>query len=328
MRRGRAAALGVLLGGPALLACAPPGPEPHTRVVAWSPRGSGVAPEATAAIELSGPAAPAGLVDGRRVALARAADARAVAAAVESEGGLGPGAPALPCQVALRDGGRRIELEPAAPLAAGVAHALVLGPVEDTAGRPVLDPDGKQRTFVATFQVAPGPPGPPPRPVLTEARADAETPEAGGEYVEVQNRGLGPLDLTGWRLEKRTAAGAWSGCELALAAGGAIAPGGFALLTGAAWDGRYALPAGSPRFACGGATLAGGLANDRGPALRLVDPEGAARATLGEGFLAPRCPVALERRLPEGPDAADNFGCVEAGSPAACNSLTPSEWCR
>jgi hypothetical protein len=250
-----------------------------------------------------------------------------VVAAVESEGGLTSGAPVVPADVALLDGGRRVELRPRSPLAAGAVHALILGPVRDAEGRPVLDPDGKRRTFVATFQVEPGPPGPPPRPVLTEVRADAATPEAGGEYVEVQNRGAAPLDLGGWRLLKRTASGALAGCDLLQAAGGPLPPGGFALLTGGDWDGRYALPAATPRWSCAGATLAGGLANDRAPALRLVDPAGAVMATLGEGGVAPRCPVALERILPDGPDAADNLACVEAGSPGRCNGVTPAGWC-
>lgn len=313
----------------ALAACGLPDPEPLTRVARWAPSGGGVPTGAVASIEFSAPVNPAGLTDRRRVAVARAADLRAVSTAVESEGGLGAGAPAIPCEVALLDAGRRVELRPLAPLAAGAAHGLVLGPVHDAEGRPVLDPDGRRRTFVATFQTEPGPPGPPPRPVLTEVRADAEAPEAGGEYVEVQNRGLSPLDLSGWRLEKRTSAGALAGCDLLVSAGGPLVPGGFALLTGSAWDDRYAVPAGTPRWACGGATLAGGLANDRPPELRLLDPGGAVQATLGAGGVAPRCPGALERLDPEGPDAADNLACVDgAGSPGACNSLTPPASCR
>jgi hypothetical protein len=287
-----------------------------------------VAADAVATLELTGPADPTGLTDGTRVALARAADARAVAAAVESAGGLTASAPALPCEVRLLDGGRRIELTPRAPLALGAAHVLVVGPIHDAEGRPVLDPDGKRRTFLATFETEAGPPGPPPRPVLTEARADAETPEAGGEYVEVQNRGPAPLDLAGWRLAKRTASGTWTGCDLLGAAGGPLPPGGYALLTGAAWDGRYAVPAGTPRWSCAGTTLAGGLANDRSPELRLLDPAGAVQATLGEGGVAPRCPVVVERIDPAGPDSAANLACSEIGTPGGCNSLTPLASCR
>ncbi len=313
----------------ALLGCGLAEPAPLTRVSGWAPTGSGVAPDALVTLELSAPADPAGLADGRRVAVARAADVRAVAAAVESEGGLTPAAPALPCEVTLKDGGRRVELRPRGPLEAGAVHALVLGPVHDTEGRPVLDPEGRRRTFVATFEVEPGPPGPPPRPVLTEVRADAATPEAGGEYVEVQNRGEAPLDLSGWRLVKRTGSGTLAGCDLLAAAGGPVPPGGFALLTGGAWDGRYALPEATPRWSCAGTTLAGGLANDRAPELRLLDPAGVVQATLGEGGVAPRCPGATERIEPEGPDAAANLACAEGGgTPGACNSLTPPGSCR
>jgi hypothetical protein len=230
--------------------------------------------------------------------------------------------------VTLLDGGRRIELRPQAPLAEGAVHALVLGPVHDATGRPVLDPEGKRRTFVTTFETEPGPPGPPPHPVLTEVRADAVTPEAGGEYVEVQNLGAAPLDLSGWRLEKLTGSGTLAGCDLALATGGPVAPGGYALLTGGAWDGRYQVPAGTPRFACGGTTLAGGLANDRAPELRLLDPAGATQATFGLGGTAPRCPGPCERVEPTGPDAAGNLACAEGdGTPGACNSLTPAGRC-
>jgi hypothetical protein len=287
-----------------------------------------VAPDTSATLELTAPVAPAGLTDGTRVALARAADARAVAAAVESSGGLDATAPALPCEVRLLDGGRRVELTPRAPLALGAAHVLVLGPIHDADGRPVLDPEGRRRTFVATFETEPGPPGPPPHPVLTEVRCDAATPEAGGEYVEVQNRGQAPLDLSGWRLVKRTSAGSWAGCDLLTAAGGPLQPGALALLTGGAWDGRYAVPAGTPRWSCLGSTLAGGLANDRAPELRLLDPAGLVQATLGEGGVAPRCPVVIERLDPGGPDAATNLACAEVGTPGACNSLTPPGSCR
>ncbi len=326
--RGPVRALPLLLLS--LAACGPDLPSPHTRVVAWAPKGEGVPLDAVAALELSGPVAPSGLLDGRRVALARGTDARAVAAAVESEAGLAAGAPSLPCTVSLSPDRRRVELRPGAPLPAGLVLALILGPVEDAEGRPVLDPDGQRRTFVATFQTAPLPPGPPPRPVLTEVRADAATPEAGGEYVELQNRGVGPLDLEGWRLAKRTAAGAWSSCALSVLPPASVAPGAFALLTGAAWDARYAVPAGVIRAACASASLAGGLADDRAPEVRLLDLAGAVRATFGAEGTAPRCPgAAVERLRPDEADGPSNFGCAAAGgSPGACNAATPPGSCR
>ena len=115
-------------------------------------------------------------------------------------------------------------------------------------------------------------PGPPPRAVLTEVRADAETPEAGGEYVEVANLGEGTLDLSGWRLAKRTATGALSSCTVSAPPADAVAPGGVALVAGGAYDGRYALPDGRRVLACGATALLGGIANDRPPELLLLDP--------------------------------------------------------
>ncbi|HET9554953.1 MAG TPA: lamin tail domain-containing protein, partial [Anaeromyxobacteraceae bacterium] len=133
-----------------------------------------------------------------------------------------------------------------------------------------------------------------------------------------------PLALAGWRLAKRTSSGALASCELVPAAGEAwVAPGGAALVTGGAWDGRYDLPAGLPRFACGASALAGGLADDRPPEVRLVDPDGAVQATFGEGGVAPRCPAAVERVVPAGPDEAANLACaVGEGTPGRCNSVT------
>ena len=55
---------------------------------------------------------------------------------------------------------------------------------------------------------------PSPPVLLTELMVDAVTPEAGGEYAEVLNLGPGPLDLAGWRFEKRTVAGDWAGCTV------------------------------------------------------------------------------------------------------------------
>jgi hypothetical protein len=325
-RRGRRW-LGLLAAATAA-GCGPPEPEPHVRVAGWWPRGSGVPTDAAAVLEFSGAVAAAGLADGTRLALARASDVRAVSSAVESDAGLGAGAPVVGCDLALSGDGRRVTLRPRAPLAAGVSHALVLGPVRDAAGRPVLDPDGRRRTFVATFETVPPPPGPPPRPVITEARADAATPEAGGEYVEAYNLGEGPLDLAGWRLLKRTSIGALASCVLDPVEGGPVAPGAPVLLTGLAWDGRYGVPPGVARYACPGATLAGGLPNDRPPAVSLADRSGAVVATLGEGGAAPACPAAVERIDPEGPDAAENLACAEGeGTPGACNSVTPGWMC-
>jgi hypothetical protein len=316
-----AVALGAGLA--ALPGCGPPAPEPHTRIAGWTPSGPGADREPLVTVDFTAPIAADGLAEGLLVALARAADARTVARALEA--GQPPGPPALAADQALAGEGRRIELRPLARLSGGTAYAVVVAPtLRDAEGRPVLDPEGHRRTFVGTFTTVAGPP---PRPVLTEARAVAETPQAGGEYVELLNLGEEPLDLSGWRLEKRTASGSLAGCTVAFAAE-ALAPGAFGLLTSEAWDGRYPVPAGTVRFTCGSSTLAGGLSDERPPEVRLLDPAGALLATLGEGDAAPSCPAAVERIDPLGPDQAPNLACAEdGGTPGWCNSVTPPAWC-
>jgi hypothetical protein len=303
------ATVAVLAG---LAACGLPDPEPHARVTGASPEGSGVPVDAAAYVRFSAPVAAEGLVDGRRLLLVEASALRDALEAVESDAGAeGMGVPAA---AALDEGGRRAVLRPRDPLRGLTGYALVLSSRARAAdGRAVLDPDGRRRTFVASFETG-TPPGPPPAPALTEVRTDAETPEAGGEYVEVANLGEGPLDLAGWRLAKRTAAGALSSCAIAAPpAARPVAPGGAAIVAGGAYDGRYPLPPGVPVLACGATALLGGIANDRAPELLLADPTGAIRATIGAAG-APICAGALERIEPWGPDAPENLACTE-GSP-------------
>ena len=169
---------------------------------------------------------------------------------------------------------------------------------------------------------------PHPAPALTEVLADADTPEAGGEYVEVANLGTGDADLTGYSLAKRAASGSFTRCQLTLASGGPVPPGGHALVVGGAYDGRYPLPAGTAVYACGTTALAGGLANDRPVALALEDPMGEQVSTIGIQEPVQRCPQgSLERVHPAGPDAASNFACPGAKTPGACNRSTPPEEC-
>lgn len=294
-----------------LAACGLPEPEPLPRVVSAAPSGASVPVGSSAEIRFSDPVAPDGLLDGRRLVLVEASGLRAAIAAVESEAGAsGAGVPA---QRRLEDGGTRVTLRPDAPLRASTAYALVLSSLVRTAdGRPVLDPDGERRTFVAEFGTG-APEGPPPAPVLTEVRADAVTPEAGGEYVEIANLGDGPLDLGGHRLAKRTATGALSSCAIVPPPGAVVAPGGVVLVAGGAYDGRYPVPRGVPVASCGATALLGGIANDRAPELLLADPAGAIIATLGARG-APVCAGALERIDPAGPDAPANLACTD-GTP-------------
>jgi hypothetical protein len=296
----------------ALAACGLPEPEPFARVTGASPEGSGVPVGAEAFVRFSAPVAAEGLVDGRRLVLVEASALADARERVESDAGaVGTGVAAA---AALDEGGHRAVLRPREPLRGYTGYALVLSSRARSAdGRPVLDPEGRRRTFVASFETG-APPGPPPVPALTEVLADAETPEAGGEYVEVANLGQGPLDVGGWRLAKRTAAGTLSSCAIAAPPAAApLPPGGVAMVAGGAYDGRYPLPPGVPILACGATALLGGIANDRAPELLLLDPTGAVRATLGAGG-APRCPAALEKVDAWGSDEPGNLTCTQ-GSP-------------
>jgi hypothetical protein len=292
-------------------------PDPLPRVVSASPRG--VVPAAGLRVEFtaSDPLDPEEVLDGRRIALCLADDAAVVKRLASSDAGLGPGAPVLTASVALEDGNRRAVLVPVAPLVAGARYAGVLGPgLRAVDGRPLLDGDGKQRAIVVEFEIAPG--GQPVRASITEVLADAATPEAGGEFVEVVNLGGTPLDLAGFRLAKRGTTGAFSRCTIAPRAGGPLAPRHVALVAGGAYDSRYPLPTGTPVYQCGATALLGGLANDRAPAIQLEDPAGAVVSSIGVASAAPRCPASSLQRLdPEGPDEAVNLACADAPTPGA-----------
>jgi hypothetical protein len=298
----------------ALLACGVPPPERLPRVVGATPQGEGVSTLVAVELRFEVPVDPDGLLDGTRLVLVGSDALRAAIAAVESDAGAGALAGAVAAVATLEGGGTRIVLRPRAPLRGFTGYDLVLSSrVRAADGRAMLDPEGRRHTFVSSFSTG-APEGPPPVPALTEVLADAATPEAGGEYVEVANLGEAPLDLAGWRLAKRTATGAISSCAIAVPPGAPpLAPGAVVLLAGGAWDGRYALPAGVPVLACGSTALLGGIANDRAPDLLLADPGGTTRATLGAGG-APICPAALETVDPAGPDAPENLVCTE-GSP-------------
>jgi hypothetical protein len=222
----------------------------------------------------------------------------------------------LAARVALEDGGRRVVLAPAAPLASGGRYAAILAPGVQTAdGRTLLDGDGKQRAVTTEFEVGPG--TEPVRAALTEILADAATPESGGEFVEVANLGAAPLDLTGLRLAKHGASGTVTRCTIAPRTGGPVAPGRAALVAGGAYDGRYRLPAGTAVYQCGTAALLGGIANDRAPAIALEEA-GGALSTLGVVAAAPRCATgSLQRLDAAGPDDASNVACP--------GTLTPGE---
>jgi hypothetical protein len=168
-----------------------------------------------------------------------------------------------------------------------------------------------------------------PRPVLTEVLADAATPQAGGEFVEVANLGSGDLDLSGWRLAKRSASGAVSRCTVPAGAE-PVPPGGHALLVGGSWDGRFAVPAGVPLLRCGSTSLLGGIPDDRAPELALETPAGEVASGFGWSAPSVRCTSrSAERVHPAGEDATRNYACAREppGTPGACNGNTPPAEC-
>jgi hypothetical protein len=168
-----------------------------------------------------------------------------------------------------------------------------------------------------------------PRVVVTEVLADAVSPQAGGEYVELANLGSGDADLTGWRLAKRSASGAVSRCTLE-PRGGPLPAGAHGLVVGGSWDGRYAVPAGVPLFRCGSTSLAGGLADDRAPAVALESAAGAFVSGFGWAEPGVRCTGrSVERVQPGGADAPANLACAKSapGTPGACNGNTPPADC-
>jgi hypothetical protein len=125
-----------------LAACGPALPEPLPRILSASPQGPGVVPDAVLAeVRFSEPVNPAGIADGRLLALTRAADLEAVVAGVEAPGGLALGAPAVASRIT-----------PLEPLEPWTGYAIVVSSqVRSASGCAVLDPQGRRRPFTCPF---------------------------------------------------------------------------------------------------------------------------------------------------------------------------------
>lgn len=302
-------------------ACGLPDPGARVRVVEAAPSGADVNPEVVPSIGFSGAVAPDGLLDGRRVLLATETGLHDALEAVESEEGAGAEVDRVACAIALEAEATRLVLRPVGPLRGGGAYALVLSSRALAAdGRRVLDAEGRLLPTVVRFVVARPPP---PAVFLTELLADAATPEAGGEYAEVLDLGPGPLDLAGWRFEKRLSTGSWSGCTIGEGWGDATGEGTVALVVGGSWDGRYDVPPGVTAFPCGATSLAGGIANDRAPVVRLLDPSGNVAALL-DATAVPACAGALEA-IPPAPDEGGSGCCAcTDGSPGLVPPISPT----
>lgn len=150
----------------AALACRPPDPDPLPRIVSAAPQGTGIPPDGVVVeITFSERVDPAGLADGRYLGLALESDLRAVSTAAGRAEGLGPDDPVVPADARVSDDGLRAELRPRSPLAPSTAYAAVVSSrIRSASGRPVLDPEGRQRTFASLFETGPLPDREPPTP--------------------------------------------------------------------------------------------------------------------------------------------------------------------
>ncbi|HZS41366.1 MAG TPA: lamin tail domain-containing protein, partial [Polyangia bacterium] len=146
-------------------------------------------------------------------------------------------------------------------------------------------------------------------PLINEVQT-AGANGASDEFVELYNPCAAAIDLGGWRLVHRSAAGAVDVTLLDLA--GPIAPGGFVVCAGKAFAGKADL-----RYGGGLAATGGGLA--------LRDAGGAARDSLGWGnasnplvrgaaAAAPPSGKSLARH-PDGRNSDDNAADFSVGAP-------------
>jgi hypothetical protein len=287
------------------------------RIVGASPSGTVAARDLRVEFTASEPLSTEDVLGGTRFVLCLAENLREVKRVAEA-GEPPPAGAFIAARAELEDGGRRAVLVPTEPLVPGFSYAAVLAHgVRAADGRIVLDGDGRPRSVVVEFTISPELTGP-IRAELTKVLADADSPEAGGEYVEVANLGDEPLDLAGFRIAKRGPTGSFSRCTMTRRSGEAIRPRGRGVVVGGAYDGRYGLAAGVSVLDCGASAVAGGLANDRAPALLLEAPNGETVSSIGVAAPAPRCSASALVRIDDaGPDAPANLACSDDVAPAA-----------
>ena len=311
--------------GVALASGCEPLPEPFPRIVEASPSGTVSATGLRVEFVATEPLDRADVLGGARIALCNAEDLREVKRLAESGGPL-PAERIIASRVDLEEGGRRAVIVPAEPLVPGFAYAAILAHgLRAADGRIVLDPEGRPRSVVVEF-IASAELDRPVRAEITKVLADADAPEAGGEYVEIANLDPEPLDLAGFRLAKRGPTGAFTRCTILRREGVAILGGSRGVVVGGAYDGRYNIPPGGAIYECGASAVAGGLANDRPPALLLEAPSGATVSSIGVASLAPRCAEgALVRLDAAGLDVAENLACSALRAPASAELDEPRE---
>ena len=148
---------------------------------------------------------------------------------------------------------------------------------------------------------------------------------AADEFVELFNTGAAAVDVGGWKVVYRSAAGTSDTTLATIPAGTSIAAGGFYLLGG----GGYAGAAAADQSFAAGLASTGGAVGVRDATGALVDGAGWGTATnaLVEGSAAPAPPATASPgssivRLPDGHDTdsnASDFTLTSAATPRAPN---------
>jgi hypothetical protein len=170
--------------------------------------------------------------------------------------------------------------------------------------------------------------GPPPPPVGSVTINEFSTGTEGAlndEFVEIVNAGTSAVDLSGWKLAYRSAAGTSDTSLGTIADGTMLAPGAFYLVAGSGYSGAH--PA-DKTFAIGLATAGGGVGL-RDASGALVDSVGWGTATNafveGSAAVAPpieAAPGKSDARHPDGHDTNQNaadFSVAETPTPGAAN---------
>jgi hypothetical protein len=171
-----------------------------------------------------------------------------------------------------------------------------------------------------------GPPPPPPSsPLRVNEVSTGTTGSAADEFVELYNPGTTAVDVSGWKVVYRSAAGTSDATLATVPTGTSIAPGGFYLLGGGGYAGSATV---DQSFATGLAGTGGGI-GIRDTTGALVDGVGWGTATnaLVEGTAAAAPPSTAAPgssivRLPDGHDTdanASDFSVTATATPKASN---------
>ncbi len=155
--------------------------------------------------------------------------------------------------------------------------------------------------------------------------ATGTTGAAADEFVELYNPGRAAVDVAGWKVVYRSAAGTSDTTLATIPAGTTIAPGGFYLLGGSG----YAGTATDDQSFTTGLAATGGAVGVRDSTGALVDSAGwgTAANALVEGAAAPAPPTTAAPgssivRLPDGHDTnanAADFTITATATPKAAN---------